>query len=186
MLLGNLREETWRQRLAPCPGLLCPPGGRSTLWSRVLTVLTLTPLSYPQDARFPALSLHPLASLAQNGARPGAPALPPVGWARPPGCPTRTASANWRLSVACACPGPARQSGATAHWTEPSRAGWEWRCTVLWPLHAALAAGGSPAWVHHLRPTDRSPDCVTRSVCGTVGCGEHTSPLLPLVSSSLV
>ncbi|XP_037667688.1 CCN family member 5 isoform X1 [Choloepus didactylus] len=77
-----------------------------------------------RDPRCPASSLRrPLVSLAQNGARPGAPARPPAGQVWPPACPTRTASAAWRPSTAGAWRGPALPPGAAAPGTEPFRAG---------------------------------------------------------------
>lgn len=80
--------------------------------------------SQPKDPSFLALWLpHPLAPPAQSGAQPGAPAQPPVGWAWPLGCPTRTSSAAWRPSAASACSGPVHLPGAAAHGTAPSRAG---------------------------------------------------------------
>lgn len=93
-------------------------------WLPSPDLIVLTSLSSPQDPSFLALSLpRPLVSPAQNGARPGAPAPPPAGWAWPLGCPTRTASADWRPSTACACLGPVHLPGAAAHGMVPSRAG---------------------------------------------------------------
>uniref|UniRef100_F7ECY5 Cellular communication network factor 5 n=1 Tax=Callithrix jacchus TaxID=9483 RepID=F7ECY5_CALJA len=109
-----------------------------------------------QDLSLLALSLLCLlVSPAQNGALPGDPARPPVGWAWPPGCPTRTASANWRPSTACACPGPAHPPGAADHRTGPSRAGQGMGTRApgpcangRWPLPRPLAAGNTSAWAH--------------------------------------
>lgn len=79
--------------------------------------------SQPKDLSFLALSLpRPLASPAQNGAQPGAPAQPPVGWVWPPECPTRTTSAAWRPSAVCAYSGPAHPPGSAAPGTVPFRA----------------------------------------------------------------
>uniref|UniRef100_A0A2I3HCR6 Cellular communication network factor 5 n=1 Tax=Nomascus leucogenys TaxID=61853 RepID=A0A2I3HCR6_NOMLE len=139
-------------------GLVCQPGagpgGRGAL------------CLCKQDPSFLALSLPcPLVSPAQNGARPGDPARPPVGWAWPPGCPTRTASADWRPSAACACPGPVHPPGVAVHKTVPSRPqlGMGTWCPPSpaggpvpgpwadgrWSVPRPLAAGNTLAWVHH-------------------------------------
>ncbi|KAJ8778172.1 hypothetical protein J1605_013888 [Eschrichtius robustus] len=102
-----------------------------------------------EDPSFLVLSLpQPLPSPAQNGARPGAPAQPPVGWAWPSGCPTRIASASWRPSAACAYLGPVHPPGATAHGTVPFRARLRMETRCHPPTQQAIwAAGNSPAWL---------------------------------------
>ncbi|KAB0395544.1 hypothetical protein E2I00_010919, partial [Balaenoptera physalus] len=102
-----------------------------------------------EDPSFLVLSLpQPLPSPAQNGARPGAPAQPPVGWAWPSGCPTRIASAAWRPSAAYAYLGPVHPPGATAHGTVPFRARLRMETRCHPPAQQAIwVAGNSPAWL---------------------------------------
>lgn len=81
-----------------------------TLHRQCRALVTLTSLSVPQDPRFPA-SWHPcpLEGPARSGAQRGAPAQPPVDWGWPHECPTRIASAGWRVSAACVWLGPAHR-----------------------------------------------------------------------------
>lgn len=152
-------------RMSGCPvGTVHTPGESRFLASAVLSGCVTrhqgweSSPSQPKDPSFLASSLpQPLASPVQNGARPGAPALPPAGWAWPPVCPTRTTCAAWRASAGCACVDPAPLPGAAALRTVSFRAG----CCRPVPTQAILSAGsvqldplsdrgqeGSPATLH--------------------------------------